>query len=118
MQLHKELSPRTREIYSYFVFLPSANNHTNRPVAIVNILTYGTVYGKERNNFWCCDILQLIFFIIKNYDYINFYKRTNVTNVLVDPAASVILSAFCVESAGWTNVSTNTEQTPTGEEKA
>ena len=34
------------------------------PVAILNILTCRTVYGKESNHFWCRDILQLIIFII------------------------------------------------------
>ena len=101
----------------YLVSKPQSSA-TVRPVAIVNILTYRTVYGNERNNFWCCDILQLIIFTKINYDYIHFYKRTNVTNILVDPAASVILSAFCVESVGGTSVSTHTERTPTGEEKA
>ncbi len=44
-----------------------------RPVAIVDILTYRTIYGYERDHFWCRDILQTDhFFIIKDNDYINF----------------------------------------------
>ncbi len=35
------------------------------------------------------------FFIIKNNDYINFYIKMNITNILVDRATSVISSALC-----------------------
>ncbi len=67
-----------------------------RPVAIVDISTYRTIYGYERDHFWCRDILRLIiFFIIKNNDYINFYIKMNITNILVDRATSVISSALC-----------------------
>ncbi len=67
-----------------------------RPVAIVDISTYHTIYGYERDHFWCRDILrQIIFFIIKNNDYINFYIKMNITNILVDRATSVISSALC-----------------------
>ncbi len=34
-----------------------------RPVAIVDILTYRTIYGYERDHFWCRDILRLIHFL-------------------------------------------------------
>ncbi len=67
-----------------------------RPVAIVDISTYRTIYGYERDHFWWRDILWLIiFFIIKNNDYINSYIKMNITNILVDRAASVISSALC-----------------------
>ncbi len=67
-----------------------------RPVAIVDISTYRTIYGYERDHFWCRDILRLIIFlIIKNNDYINFYIKMNITNILVDRATSVISSALC-----------------------
>ena len=102
--------------------------HTHRPVAIVNILTYRTIYGNEHmsTHFWCRNKLQFIIVIIKNYDIIHFYIKTNVTKKIVDPAVSVILSAFCVESVGRASVSppptphthTHTERTPTGKEKA
>ncbi len=35
----------------------------SRPVAIVDILTYRTIYGYERDHFWCRDILRLIIFL-------------------------------------------------------
>ncbi len=34
-----------------------------RPVAIVDISTYRTIYGYERDHFWCRDILRLIIFL-------------------------------------------------------
>ncbi len=55
-----------------------------RPVAIVDISTYRTIYGYERD-----------IFIIKKNDYINFYIKMNITNILVDRATSVISSALC-----------------------
>ncbi len=36
---------------------------TYRPVAIVDISTYRTIYGYERDHFWCSDILRLIIFL-------------------------------------------------------
>ncbi len=67
-----------------------------RPVAIVDILTYRTIYGYERDHFWCRDYIATDhFFIIKNNDYINFYIKMNITNILVDRATSVISSALC-----------------------
>ncbi len=35
----------------------------DRPVAIVDISTYRTIYGYERDHFWCRDILRLIIFL-------------------------------------------------------
>ncbi len=68
----------------------------HRPVAIVDISTYRTIYGYERDHFWCHYILRLIIFlIIKNNDYINIYIKMNITNILVDRATSVISSALC-----------------------
>ncbi len=67
----------------------------HRPAAIVDISTYRTIYGYERDHFWCHDILRLYFFIIKNNDYINFDIKMNITNILVDRATSVISSALC-----------------------
>ncbi len=67
----------------------------NRPVAIVDISTYRTIYGYERDRFWCRDIATDHFFIIKNNDYINFDIKMNITNILVDRATSVISSALC-----------------------
>ncbi len=34
-----------------------------RPVAIVDISTYRTIYGYERDHFWCRDILRLLIFL-------------------------------------------------------
>ncbi len=41
----------------------SVRIHVPRPVAIVDILTYRTIYGYERDHFWCRDILRLIIFL-------------------------------------------------------
>ncbi len=41
-----------------------------RPVAIVDISTYRTIYGYERDHFWCRDILRLIIFYNKKKDCI------------------------------------------------
>ncbi len=67
---------------------------SSRPVAIVDISTYRTIYGYEPflvPRYIATDN----FFIIKNKDYINFYIKMNITNILVDRATSVISSALC-----------------------
>ncbi len=52
------VSVRERECMSVCVCV-----FVSRPVAIVDILTYRTIYGYERDHFWCRDILRLIIFL-------------------------------------------------------
>ncbi len=72
-----------------------------RPVAIVDISTYRTIYGYERDHFWCCDILRLIIFLYKwrtLTDSVTRYiaKEMQPLNTVEKPAFKNMLQTFFI----------------------
>lgn len=67
-------------------------SHLSRPVTIFIILTCGTVYGDERNHFWCCNILYT-FLHVKNECHQHF-SRLRCLTVFVNKGVFIICYLF------------------------